>query len=69
MRALVMSAQVNVVLRSAVVDRRKPVIPMREPKRDERNKVPMYGAQWALWAPMVSLTKLYRVETAFSVRT
>ena len=41
MRALVIRAQVSVVLRSAVVDRRKPVMPMREPHREERNRVPM----------------------------
>ena len=38
-------AQVRMMLKSAVVDLRKPVMPMREPSREERKMVPMKGVQ------------------------
>ena len=43
--AVTISAQVRVVLTSAVVDRRKPVMPMRLPQILLRNRVQMKGNQ------------------------
>ena len=38
---LVISAQVTVVERSAVAERKMPVMPMSVPSSDERNSAPM----------------------------
>ena len=40
-RKLVISAQVNVVDRSAVDERKMPVMPMNEPQMELRNSAPM----------------------------
>ena len=43
--AVTISAQVRVVLTSAVVDRRKPVMPIRLPQMLLRNRVQIKGNQ------------------------
>ena len=42
---LVIRAQVRVVERSEVVERRTPVIPIRDPNIEERKSAPIYGVQ------------------------
>ena len=56
--AVVTSAHASVVLRSAVVLLRKPVMPISEPQTEDRNSTPIYGAKPMLCSPMVELTIL-----------
>ena len=67
--AVTITDHVMVVLRSAVVERRKPVMPMRLPQILLIKMVMMKGVQWALWAPMVSTTMPCIMETPFSTST
>ena len=50
------NAHTMVQLKSAVAERKKPVMPMREPQMEERKMVMIKGVQWALWGPMVLTT-------------
>ena len=50
------TAQVSVQLRSAVDERRKPVMPIRLPRMLLRKIVPMNGAQCRLCSPIDSAT-------------
>ena len=66
---LTKTAQVMVVLISAVDERRMPVMPRNVPRSEERKTVAIKGVQWALCAPMASETMSVMTVTAFSTST
>ena len=68
MMAVTIKAQTSVQLKSAVEERRNPVMPIRDPKREERNRVRIKGVQCSLWAPMVLTTISRSIKTPFSTK-
>ena len=61
-------AHTMVQLRSAVAERRKPVMPIREPQMEQRKMVIMKGVQWALWGPMELTTRSCIIMMPFSTK-
>ena len=64
-----MTAQTIVQLRSAVVERRKPVRPINVPQMELAKIVPTKGAQCRLCLPIDCSSMLYSMETTFSTIT
>ena len=69
MITLTITAHTATQLTSAVVERKKPVRPIKLPQMELKKMVPMKGVQWALCAPMVLTTMLRSIITPFSTRT